>query len=38
MEAQDIPGIKKAAILLLTMDDELSKEIIKSSKKKTLRQ
>ena len=29
MEAQDIPGIKKAAILLLTMDDELSKEIIK---------
>ncbi len=29
MEAQDIPGIKKAAILLLTMDEELSKEIIK---------
>lgn len=29
MEAQDIPGIKKAAILLLSMDEELSKEIIK---------
>jgi len=29
MEAHDIPGIKKAAILLLTMDEELSKEIIK---------
>jgi len=29
MEAQDIPGIKKAAILLLTMDEEISKEVIK---------
>jgi len=29
MEGQDIPGIRKAAILLLTMDDDLSKEIIK---------
>jgi flagellar motor switch protein FliG len=29
MEGQDIPGIRKAAILLLTMDEELSKEIIK---------
>ncbi len=25
----DIPGIRKAAILLLTMDEELSKEVIK---------
>jgi flagellar motor switch protein FliG len=29
MDAEELPGIKKAAILLLTMDDELSKEIIK---------
>ena len=27
--SSDIPGIRKAAILLLTMDEELSKEIIK---------
>jgi flagellar motor switch protein FliG len=27
--AADLPGIKKAAILLLTMDEELSKEVIK---------
>lgn len=29
MEAHDMPGLKKAAILLLTIDEELSKEIIK---------
>jgi flagellar motor switch protein FliG len=29
MDGQDIPGIRKAAILLLTMDENLSKEIIK---------
>lgn len=29
MEGQEIPGIRKAAILLLTMDEDLSKEIIK---------
>jgi flagellar motor switch protein FliG len=29
MEAEAIPGIKKAAILLLVMDDEMTKEIMK---------
>ncbi len=29
MEGQEIPGIRKAAILLLSMDEELSKEILK---------
>jgi flagellar motor switch protein FliG len=29
MESENIPGIKKAAVLLLTMDEEISKEIIK---------
>ena len=29
MEGIDIPGIRKAAILLLTMDDELSREVLK---------
>jgi flagellar motor switch protein FliG len=29
MEGETIPGIKKAAILLLTMDDEVTKEIMK---------
>jgi flagellar motor switch protein FliG len=29
MENDDIPGVRKAAVLLLTMDEELSKEIIK---------
>jgi flagellar motor switch protein FliG len=29
MDGQEIPGARKAAILLLTMDEELSKEIIK---------
>ena len=28
MEADDMPGIRKAAVLLLTMDEEISKEII----------
>ena len=29
MDAEIIPGIKKAAILLLIMDDEMTKEIMK---------
>lgn len=29
MDADQLPGVKKAAILLLTMDDDLSKEILK---------
>ncbi len=29
MEAEDISGIRKAAILLLTMDDEITKEVMK---------
>ncbi len=29
MEREDISGVKKAAILLLTMDEELSKEVIR---------
>ncbi len=29
MEAEDLPGVRKAAVLLLTMDDDLSKEILK---------
>jgi flagellar motor switch protein FliG len=29
MENDEIPGVRKAAVLLLTMDEELSKEIIK---------
>ena len=29
METDDIPGIRKAAVLLLTMDEEISKDIIK---------
>ena len=29
MDSDNIPGIKKAAVLLLTMDEEISKEIIK---------
>jgi flagellar motor switch protein FliG len=29
METDDIPGIRKAAVLLLTMDEEVSKEVIK---------
>ena len=29
MEREDLSGVKKAAILLLTMDEELSKEVIR---------
>jgi len=29
MESDDMPGVKKAAVLLLTMDEEISKEVIK---------
>ncbi len=29
MDSDDLPGVRKAAVLLLTMDEEISKEIIK---------
>ncbi len=38
MEAHDMPGLKKAAILLLTIDEELSKEIIKELEEEDIRE
>ncbi len=36
MDAPNIPGIRKAAILLLTMDESLSKEILKDFEKQEI--